>query len=72
MKAAMRSRRDYLLAYGRRLDSGPSTPTSGFATKLDALIVLVAGDLAVLAWWAAIFCWFIIALSGDGLWLDQA
>ena len=55
MKAAMRSQRDYLLAYGRRLAYGPSTPTSGFATKLDALIVLAAGDLAVLAWWGAIF-----------------
>jgi hypothetical protein len=30
-------------------------PTSGFASKLDALIVLASGDLAVLAWWAAIF-----------------
>jgi hypothetical protein len=30
-------------------------PTSGFGSKLDALIVLAAGDLAVLAWWAAIF-----------------
>jgi hypothetical protein len=30
-------------------------PTSGFASKLDALIVLAAGDLAVLTWWAAIF-----------------
>ena len=30
-------------------------PASGFATKLDAVIVLVAGDLAVLAWWGAIF-----------------
>ena len=30
-------------------------PASGFATKLDALIVLAAGDLAVLAWWGAIF-----------------
>ena len=30
-------------------------PTSGFATKLDALIVLAAGDLAVLAWWLAVF-----------------
>src|SRR6267378_7229362 len=30
-------------------------PTSGFASKLDALIVFAAGDLAVLAWWAAIF-----------------
>lgn len=30
-------------------------PTSGFASKLDALIVLAAGDLAVLAWWVAIF-----------------
>jgi hypothetical protein len=30
-------------------------PTSGFASKLDALIVLAAGDLAVLIWWTAIF-----------------
>jgi len=30
-------------------------PTSGFASKLDALIVLAAGDLAVLAWWVTIF-----------------
>ena len=30
-------------------------PTSGFASKLDALIVLAAGDLAVLTWWAVIF-----------------
>jgi hypothetical protein len=30
-------------------------PTSGFASNLDALIVLASGDLAVLAWWAAIF-----------------
>lgn len=30
-------------------------PTSGFGTKLDALIVLAAGDLAVLAWWATVF-----------------
>lgn len=30
-------------------------PTSGFASKLDALIVLAAGDLAVLTWWTAIF-----------------
>ena len=30
-------------------------PTSGFASKLDALIVLAAGDMAVLTWWAAIF-----------------
>ena len=39
-------------------------PASGFASKLDALIVLAAGDFAVLAWCAAIFalvgyrpCW---------------
>ena len=30
-------------------------PTSGFASKLDALIVLAAGDLAVLTWWVAVF-----------------
>ena len=30
-------------------------PTSGFTSKLDALIVLAAGDLAVLTWWAVIF-----------------
>jgi hypothetical protein len=30
-------------------------PTSGFGSKLDALLVLGAGDLAVLTWWAAIF-----------------
>ena len=30
-------------------------PTSGFASKLDVLIVLAAGDLAVLTWWTAIF-----------------
>ncbi len=30
-------------------------PTSGFASKLDALSVLAAGDLAVLAWWVTIF-----------------
>ncbi len=30
-------------------------PTSGFTSKLDALIVLAAGDLAVLTWWAAIY-----------------
>jgi len=30
-------------------------PTSSFASRLDALLVLTAGDLAVLAWWAAIF-----------------
>jgi hypothetical protein len=30
-------------------------PTSHFATQTDALVALVAGDLAVLAWWLTIF-----------------
>lgn len=31
------------------------SPPYGFASKLDALVVLAAGDLAVLTWWGAIF-----------------
>ncbi len=54
MKAAMRSRR-LLTGVWPEIGFWAVHPTSGFATKLDALIVLVAGDLAVLAWWGAIF-----------------
>ena len=41
--------------FGPRSACGPSTLHLGFASKRDALLVLAAGDLAVLTWWAVIF-----------------
>jgi hypothetical protein len=43
-------------------------PMSAFGSKLDALIVLACGDLAVLAWWARSSCSFAVVPNGNGRW----
>ena len=51
----MRSQRGWLPVFGRRLACGRSTLHRVSPQNCDALIVLAAGDLAVLTWWMAIF-----------------